>query len=221
MYTLTKYEKELEKIILDGDTLHLSLLLHRGLSPNAKVNRYGLTVLSCAVLNERNDMVEMLIDYEADVYLADEHGMTALSFAAERGNMEATELIAHASTDTERNFDFFTDALGYAVINSQAEVVKYLLDLGADPTRGVNGFKNALEEAALYFTDNGGEILEILLMYCRDNEIDIGEIMGKILNFPTQTFKFNGKEENTRDHFTSLFAKYGWEVGITPRTLNR
>lgn len=87
------------------------------------------TALHCAISNDKESMVRLLIEHGADVMRPDGQGKTALHLAAERGSEGLMRLIIDASPAADPNV---TDYLGrtplfYAVQCGNEVAVKVLL----------------------------------------------------------------------------------------------
>ena len=91
----------------------------------------GDTPLHDAISKKRDDMVQLLIEGEADMTVTNNNGFNALHHAALRGNMGAMRLIlSHLPPSCSVNLpkdDGFT-ALHLAALNNHLEVSQLLLD---------------------------------------------------------------------------------------------
>lgn len=80
MYSL-EYHTPLHLACLFGPNMYyVKFLLSRGADPNA-CDRFSKRVIHFAVLRESTDMVQWLINYQADINVKDEFGSTPLSMA--------------------------------------------------------------------------------------------------------------------------------------------
>jgi ankyrin repeat protein len=70
------------------------LLLANGADVNARAATNRLTPLHQAILNNKIEMVKLLLDYRADLEAATQNGGTALFIAASGGSIEAISLLA-------------------------------------------------------------------------------------------------------------------------------
>lgn len=78
-----------------GDTTLLKTLLNNKIDVNQR-DSLGRTPLLFALLYDRTQAAEMLLDHGADFVLGDEQGKTPLMAAAERRNIEGLKLLLHA-----------------------------------------------------------------------------------------------------------------------------
>lgn len=100
------------------------------------------TALMCAVLGNKNDIIQMLVQCGADVTARGPGGMTALHMAAKAGNFAAVRLLLEAfrkATSVHR-LTLFVNAVDdggwttivWAAEIGHAEMVEYLVQCGAD-----------------------------------------------------------------------------------------
>lgn len=161
MAVFTKY-RSLYSAIREGDMLGVMLHMHEGVSPDTVIDERNRTVLMYAVLEDKRDIVEILLDRGADVHMKDVYGYHALDFAAQNDNVEIAKLLCeHAEPEVE----FFTSVLSQFVVNENLEMVEFMLQMGADVTRHVNGYKSALAEAINNFDPSRSEILQALIKH--------------------------------------------------------
>ena len=67
-------------------------LLEAGVNVNSS-NSYGCTPLMIAAKHNDSSMVQLLIDYKADVQKLDDQGRDALHYALNKGNGEAANIL--------------------------------------------------------------------------------------------------------------------------------
>jgi serine/threonine-protein phosphatase 6 regulatory ankyrin repeat subunit B len=105
-----------------------TMLIERGADVNA-TNRFGATALLLAAAEDRTDVVEALLQADADVNKADEDDDAPLSMAASAPI--ATMLIEH-SADVNATNKLGRTALWCAALQDRADVVEVLLRAGGD-----------------------------------------------------------------------------------------
>ena len=138
-------------------------LLQKGADPNAK-DAEGHTSLTFAILQDRSEIKQLLIEWGADpnaallgaarsglatvveqlllmganLNLRDPHnGYTPLIWAARQGHLETTQVLLERGADPYlRSFRGYT-ALIEAVSHGHPEIISVLLDEGVDPSLGI------------------------------------------------------------------------------------
>ncbi|KJV73492.1 ankyrin repeat family protein [Orientia tsutsugamushi str. UT76] len=72
------------------------MLKHNSTSINKKYDE-GETLLHIAVRNEIIDVIQLLIDYGADIDAKDDNGMTTIDYAAKSGNTDVFNFLTEQS----------------------------------------------------------------------------------------------------------------------------
>ncbi|GJQ81967.1 hypothetical protein Trydic_g4700 [Trypoxylus dichotomus] len=149
-------------------TAILELLLKHGADVN-ELGRFKDTPLTYAIkLNLKNtkDVVQMLLDYKADINLKDNDDKTPLGTAINTENLQVIELLLRNGARTDCMDLNGRTPLIYAVRMGKKRVVQVLLDHGADANlEGISG-TTALSTAIIM---NLADIIPILL----NNQSDI------------------------------------------------
>lgn len=94
---------------------------------NAKATSSGTSPLIAAAKKWDAEIVNDLIDRDADIYVEDTYDRTALSYAAERGALPVIERLVKAGSPCA------DQSLHYAARGLYSKCVRFLLDNGADP----------------------------------------------------------------------------------------
>jgi ankyrin repeat protein len=145
-------EKLLLASVKAGKTMITKDVVDAGIDPNLWDSQYDKTPLHYAVERGSNELVQTLLDKNADVNAqADERG-TALQTAAARGNIELVRVLLDASADANAlaAIEAGTTALQAAAEKGSSELVQLPLNAGADvnaPAGDIEG-RTALQAAA-------------------------------------------------------------------------
>lgn len=152
------------------------LLLLAGADPDYQTQLFGNAPLLCIAANEGIlSMVNLLIEFGADVEKANNQGSTALIIAAIKGHFEIVQqLVTTGSylgqTDTQQRC-----ALVHAALNGHSHIVKYLLscDWIQHESRNDMTLMDAAKQALVAASSRGHtSIVEDLLLSLPDLDID-------------------------------------------------
>lgn len=154
-----------------GHTGILRMLIERGANIDKRGGYYEYTPLIEAIVNQRRDAVELLLESGASAANTCKNGATALMYAAWVGFVSAVETLAKHGLDLDtQKQDDGCSALMWAAIGGKKYAVEKLLDLGANPCLRNNEGKSAanlarenghddiaalIEAKALLFVGNG------------------------------------------------------------------
>lgn len=129
----------------EGDIDNAKLQLTNGADINAK-NEQGATALLIAVLNNKPAMVDLLLGYGADAYIASKKGLTPKALATKNGNNEIIQLLdSHSKKDIGN--DSFLDGY-YSKKEALAKIVNAALVISA----GVFGWGIYAYSSSLFST---------------------------------------------------------------------
>lgn len=134
-------------------------VLKRGVDVNCQ-NKFGKTALMIAAAHN-SDAVPLLINYGANVNLADHQGYTALMDALQQSNISSIKYLIEAKADLEKKEgDRGTTVLMQACSRREKkEIVKLLLEAGANP----NTKNNSGETALMVDLNFSGQYADILM----------------------------------------------------------
>ena len=109
-------------------------LLAAGANPNARCERAPRSALGTAAFGSHGKVVKLLLEYGADVNLADGFGRTPLMEAAKNGHFDICKdlLDYHADTNAQSTAGF--NAVARAAHYGHEEIVNLLLERGASGT---------------------------------------------------------------------------------------
>ena len=125
-------ETPLMRCVRSGRVDAVKILLAHDAQVNATDKDHGLTALMWAVAEKRPEMVQALIEGDADIHLRSSEGLDALMLAARVGDAMSADLLIAAGANANEKGPQGMTALVLAATNSQQEVGLLLLDKGAD-----------------------------------------------------------------------------------------
>ena len=170
-------------------------------------NHPGWTALIYASINNRTEIVKLLLGAGADVNAKCYYGWTALRYVRIDGHTETVKLLLYAGADFNANLDLFINALSKAAINGDTEMVKLLIATGADVNAGDGNGETALIKAA----ENGHiEIVKLLISAGADLNSKDG-YGDTVLLHSTRSYYNITQRENYRE-LSKLFIESGADV---------
>jgi len=110
---------------------------------------FGKTALVWAVMFGNVEMVQFLLDKEANVNIADQERFTPLHWAAMYDQKDIAEMLLKKKADVNAQDSHNWSPLRIAVVHNQPEVAGLLLNNGADPNIKDNSETFPLHEAAM------------------------------------------------------------------------
>lgn len=131
-----------------NDSKEAIRLLEAGFNPDTK-DPDGRTALMHAVIDGKDELVQLLIARGSDVNIQDEQGFSALHFAAQDFRATAAMAILQAGARVDLRDKYGNTPLFRAVFNSRGrgEIIKLLLEHGADRNAKNNSGKSPLDLA--------------------------------------------------------------------------
>ena len=183
------------------------LLLYHGAKVDISVGSTGSTALQIAISHGRADMVELLLDYDADPEAKDNAGQTAFDIARRSINSNKIPVDSHAkimrllfeTVDIDILSEAETCAIVTAVRDSDMLAATCLLKYGADPNHRYDAEKYPLLRLAII---NG--------------DLDMVELLSKhgALNNPLDSNHFDAvafAETTDHNHIESFLRQYNAE----------
>jgi ankyrin repeat protein len=124
------------------------LLLEHGAQPDILSANIKQTALQVAVQNRNTDIMNLLMEYGADVNFAatGNGGVTALQLAAETGHLGMAILLVEkwADVNAARSGISSCTALEAAAANGKIDMVRFLKNVGVDLSETAGQYKRAL-----------------------------------------------------------------------------
>ena len=125
-------ETPLMRCVRSGRVDAVKILLGHDAQVNAKDKEHGRTALMWAVTDKRPEMVQALIEGDADIHLRSNEGLDALMLAARTGDAMSAELLVGVGANANEKGPQGMTALVLAASNGQQEVGLLLLEKSAD-----------------------------------------------------------------------------------------
>lgn len=97
-----------------------------------KRNKDGTSALHLAVISEQKELVEYLINKEANLDITDKYGRTPLIYAVNLRNEELAKLLINNGADLDLQDNLKYTALIYTIVSRQTKLSKYLIKNAAD-----------------------------------------------------------------------------------------
>lgn len=149
--------EDLIRHVVNADVGGVKRSLKAGANPNTQVR--DLTALMIAVGKGNEELVNALLEANADVNFRSETGKTALSIALRRNQLKIADLLISKGADLNSKDEKGITPLMWAAYEGRTEVVKYLIEKKADLNIASNNAKTALR----YATErNHKEIMKLL-----------------------------------------------------------
>ena len=152
-----------------GNIEAINVLLNAGADPNIADGEYCTCIHLAVYKGYNKDVLEAMIEHDADVNAANKDSITSLMIACQKGNIEAINVLLNAGADPNISDGKYGSCIQHAVIGgSSKEVLETIIDHGAD----VNA-KNKHNITALMQACKRGdvEIINILLSAGADSSI--------------------------------------------------
>nr|CAH7769071.1 unnamed protein product [Callosobruchus chinensis] len=129
---------------------------------NAK-NKYNITPLHSAVYGGNLNVIEYLVEKNADINAKDKDGLIPLHVAAEYGNLEAVKYFIEKGIDVNVKDGCGSTPLHMAALYGNLEIVEYLVVRGADINAEAKGI--FYSGTSLHMAAKGGnlEVVEYLV----------------------------------------------------------
>jgi len=125
-------EGKIERTIRAGNVDELRQILKNGVLVNEPVTSNGETIAMIAAEGSTPDVVQVAIDYGADLHLRDKLGRTALHHAAYYGMTKNIDLLLRNGVSVNSSLPYEFTVLMQAALNGKADSVQFLVAHGAD-----------------------------------------------------------------------------------------
>ena len=147
----------------DGNIEAVKQHIAAGTDVNAKGSDDGWTPLQIAAAEGQNEIVELLISYDADVNAKADNGTTPLHCASGEGHKEIAELLISKGADVSAKDEFMKTCLHYAAQYGHKGNVDLLIAKGADVSAKIEGGEEDDQTSlSLAIQNNQTEIADLL-----------------------------------------------------------
>ena len=138
-----------------GNSTTVAELLRQGVDPNSVSEKCcllpGTPAISCAACIESLEIVELLLNYSANVDKRDlSINGTALIWASRSGNLSVVQALVRNGANLDAKTIFKETSLLMAASRGHLDVVKYLVEQGADTQMQTRGGYTALQIAVIF-----------------------------------------------------------------------
>ncbi|XP_064606437.1 uncharacterized protein LOC135471236 isoform X2 [Liolophura sinensis] len=161
-------------VSLLGKPEALATLLRFGCNPNILDIASKKSPLHHAVERGHGKLVEILIDFGADVNIADKDNVRPLHLAACRGSVEIAEALINAQAVVDVRDRWGTTPLHHAAEQGQEDVTRLLVEYGASIR-----LQDANHQTALHFAAKSGNPAVFSLLQLRGGDIQQKDVWGK------------------------------------------
>eukprot|EP00249_Psilotum_nudum_P036106 c6342_g1_i1 orf=390-2159(+) len=150
----------LTKLVTKGDMEDIRDALERDEEIINELDSQGKAALHVAISTGRPELVQLLLEFSADLEIRNKAGRTALHEAAAAGEALMVELLLANGARTKAKSSTGWTALHYAVTAGHLEVVRLLLDMGTKTDDATKDGRTAIHMAV---AEGHKECLRILL----------------------------------------------------------
>ena len=168
-------------------------------------DKFGMTPLFWACVDNNIDMVKLLLKHGADINSEAKDGTTPLSWAYSKNNTELVKLLIEHSADVNSKDKYGNSLLYQACDNKDIEIVKLLLEHDADVNIKNKNGETPLSRACYY---NLTELVKLLLEHGADvnvkNKYGLTPLYRACSNKYTKVVKLlieYGADVNTKDEY--------------------
>ncbi|TYQ30089.1 hypothetical protein PseudUWO310_10520 [Pseudanabaena sp. UWO310] len=156
------------RAVMSADLASSKVALLRGANPNAK-DKYGATVLVIAASKSYLDIVQLLLEHNADIngrdpFERNDYYLTPLMAAVREHHIEMINLFLAKGAEVNASPDEGVASLDIAIEKNHADVVKILLQAGANPNHYAMGATPIYSAARKGYT----AIVSLLIEYGAD-----------------------------------------------------
>jgi ankyrin repeat protein len=157
-------QSALDKAIVCNEFNICAALIQKGCQLDVKAGKFDRTPLHAAVDMGNIEIVELLLNNEASLYITDHRGDSTIHTAAVRGHMEIFRLLLNRDKSVAMNsFKYgrqITTLYHYAVIKENKELLQILIENDIDPN-----MQDQFGRTPLYFAvyHNKPEFVDLLI----------------------------------------------------------
>ena len=153
-------ERRLLDAVEGGQVEEIRYIIGNGTLPDTVVD--GWTALEKASIDNRCDVIKVLVESGADPNRADEDGFMCLYWTAKNGHADASETLIACGAHYNKADKYGSTPLHYAAQSGHKDVVGVLLKNGADPERPCDKGNTPLHVASI---SGHQEIVELIMAH--------------------------------------------------------
>ena len=160
---LPLHASEIHEAVNDNNLALVKALLAEDPTILNDRNADGMTPLNLAAINGNYEIVQELMNRNADIHIGDLDNSQPIHLAAISGNVQIAELLLASGADINEQDDNGSTPVSFAAGRRHIEMVRYLLEKGADVnirnTQGMTPlFLAGIPEIAALILDNGADV---------------------------------------------------------------
>ncbi|KAI2786352.1 hypothetical protein POX_g08736 [Penicillium oxalicum] len=143
--TLGSEVSALQEVINEKDTRATEILLAHGARANGRERTRMAHPIILAAMQGATEIVQLLLDHQANIEAEDFAGLTALQWAVRENHLDVARLLLSRKADVETTGSDRYTPLTIAVLHGLVEMVEVLLEAQAD----INGRERTTNQTAL------------------------------------------------------------------------
>jgi ankyrin repeat protein len=169
--------KEFFKAVEKGDAKRVSEMLGKGFNINT-IGANGRTALHIAVLNNKTDIITLLLEKKPDLNVKDtSFGSTPLGYAVSKKYQEAVKLLLGGKPDLKTG-SYNLPLLFIAVETGDTVIFQLLIDAGIDLNQKIDGYDGVNNVSALLCAVKYGYTGMVKLLLEKGADINHADSLG-------------------------------------------
>ncbi|KAJ5564266.1 hypothetical protein N7513_000508 [Penicillium frequentans] len=132
-----------------GLTAVVESMIHLNTDPNKVIDEFGTTALVVSSIHGHSDVVNILLDHNADVTAQEDHYGNALRAASINGHLDVVRMLLDKGANVNAQGGYYGNALQAASVKGYLNVVRLLVERGANVNAQGGHYVNALQAASI------------------------------------------------------------------------